>query len=235
MSSNRLIYDECAYSTNLNSSKSQLEYNLLVDKFVLAKDCPVGDYPNILKFDDRTDVENELYGLSRLNTKCPEYKYKAESEFNNPKLSVPRLCESIHYITPSNIDRNITNMLPNQENSLLSGDKEQFSNLLPEDEDSFSYCYGMIDNMNLGVNTCSSKNGNETKNIEGFADTRSETRMKSESNTHMKSESNTHMKSENETHMKSENETHIKKCDNDSILGVKDKCVKCNLPLSCKS
>lgn len=206
MSSNRLIYDKCAYMTELKESVSPLDYNLFIDKYELSDPCPVGDYPNILKFSDRTNVENELNGLARLNTKCPENKYSPNMEFDNPKLSNPRLCESIHYITPNNIPKVLSEELKSSWSN-CSKVNEEFSNISAEDDDTmYASCHSIIDNLNLGVNTCnvSTRFGNETKNVpisesnlENFANTRNQK----------------------------------KECEADSILNKNNKCVKCGFPL----
>ena len=114
MSSNRLTYDKCAYATTIKESTSSLEYNLFKGKFENCKQCPVGDYTNILEFGPRTDAESELYGLTRLNSKCPSLKFDPSKEYKNPKLSVARTCENLNYITPSNLEKPKTNMLNNK-------------------------------------------------------------------------------------------------------------------------
>ena len=124
MSSNRLSYDQCAYATEIKESTSPLEYNLFKGKFENCKQCPTGDYTNILEFGSRADVENELYGLSRLGTKCPSLKFDPSKEYKNPDLSPTKLCENIYYITPNNLEKPKTNML---------------------------------NDLNLGINFCSSK------------------------------------------------------------------------------
>jgi hypothetical protein len=113
MSSNRLKYDNCAYVTDIKESTSPLEYNLFVGKYEKCERCPVGDFTNVLEFGDRADVENELFGLTRSNSKCPGKKYDPSVEFKNPNVSDPRLCESIYHITPNNLEKPTTNMLNN--------------------------------------------------------------------------------------------------------------------------
>lgn len=116
MSSNRLIYDNCAYASEIKESTQPLEYNLYRGKFENCKQCPVGDYTNILEFGSRADVESELYGLSRLGSLCPSQKYDPTKEFKNPDLSPARMCENIYYITPNNLEKPKSNML--NENNL---------------------------------------------------------------------------------------------------------------------
>ena len=111
MSSNRLIYDRCAYASDIKESTEPLEYNLFVGKYENCKQCPVGDFTNVLEFGPKVNTESELLGLSRPNTKCPGLKFKAFSEFDNAPLSAAKMCESIYYITPNNLEKPTTNML----------------------------------------------------------------------------------------------------------------------------
>ena len=116
MSSNRLIYDKCAYATEVKESTGSLEYNLFKGKFENCKQCPVGDFTNNLEFGSRADAESELYGLSRPGTLCPSLKYDPSKEFKNPELSPAVMCHSIYYVTPNNLERPTSNML--NENNL---------------------------------------------------------------------------------------------------------------------
>ena len=111
MSSNRLTYDKCAYATNIKESTAPLEYNLFVNKYENCKTCPVGKYNNVLPFGPKTETESELWGLSRLNSKCPEKKFVANSNYDNVPLSAARMCESIYYITPNNLEKPTSNMI----------------------------------------------------------------------------------------------------------------------------
>jgi hypothetical protein len=111
MTSNRLKYDNCAYAKDIKESTGQLEYNLFVGKYEKCDKCPVGEYTNILEFGDRATVENELFGLTRPNSKCPSEKFNPSVKFNNPNLSANRMCESIYYITPNNLEKPTTNMI----------------------------------------------------------------------------------------------------------------------------
>jgi len=111
MSSNRLIYDKCAYATEIKESTGPLEYNLFKGKYENCKQCSVGKFTNILEFGPRADVESELYGLNRPGTLCPQLKFNPKLGFNYPELSPARMCESIHHITPSNLVKPKNNML----------------------------------------------------------------------------------------------------------------------------
>ena len=109
MSSNRLIYDKCAYATEIKESTGPLEYNLFKGKYENCKQCPVGEFTN-------ADTESELHGLTRPGTKCPELKFDPTKEYKYPELSPARMCENIYYITPNNLEKPTTNML--NENNL---------------------------------------------------------------------------------------------------------------------
>lgn len=111
MSSNRLKYDICAYATTMKESTGPLEYNLFKGKYENEIQCPVGDFTNIIQFGDRATVENELYGLNRPGTLCPTLKFDPSKPFSQVELSPTKLCESIYYITPNNLNKPTTNML----------------------------------------------------------------------------------------------------------------------------
>lgn len=111
MSSNRLTYDKCAYAKEIQESTSPLDYYLYRGKYENSISCPVSDYTNILNFSDRTNMENELYGLNRPGTLCPSLKYNPYNNFNSVPFSPPLMCEGIHYITPNNLEKPKTNML----------------------------------------------------------------------------------------------------------------------------
>lgn len=111
MSSNRLIYDKCAYATEIKESTSPLEYNLFKGKYENCKQCPAGDFTNVVEFGSRADVENELYGLNRPGTLCPSLKFNPSKEFKSPEFSPSAMCENIHYITPNNLEKPKSNML----------------------------------------------------------------------------------------------------------------------------
>jgi|UniRef100_A0A6C0EE92 hypothetical protein len=111
MSSNRLIYDKCAYATEMKESTSSLEYNLFKGKYENSIQCPVGDFTNILEFGTRADVESELYGINRLGSLCPSLKYNPDNKFKAVNFTPSRTCDSIYFITPNNIEKPKTNML----------------------------------------------------------------------------------------------------------------------------
>ena len=115
MSYNRLIYDNCAYTAEIKESTSPLEYFLYKGKYENTKACPNNDFSNMIDVENRADVENELFGLKRTNTKCPSLKYDPIVDYKNPDLSPNKLCESIYYITPNNLVKPTSNIL-NEDN-----------------------------------------------------------------------------------------------------------------------
>lgn len=129
MSSNRLIYDKCAYASEIKESTGSLEYNLFKGKYDTCEKCEIGDFPAELEFGPRADTESELHGLTRPNTKCPSLKYDQAQGFKNPSLTPAKTCENIYYITPNNLEKPTSNML--NENNLAVDNrvkKEQFGN-----------------------------------------------------------------------------------------------------------
>jgi hypothetical protein len=113
MSFNRLTYDECAYDKTVKESITSLDYNLYSGKYENTVHCPTGDFGNILSHGARADVENELFGIVRPNSKCPGKKFDPNTQYVNPDHSPPQMCQSIYYITPNNLVKPTTNMLNN--------------------------------------------------------------------------------------------------------------------------
>ena len=128
MSSNRLIYDKCAYASEIKESTGSLEYNLFKGKYDTCEKCAIGDFPAELEFGPRADTESELYGLTRLNTKCPSLKYDQAQGFKNPSLTPAKTCENIYYITPNNLEKPTSNMLNEKNLAVDNRKKEQFGN-----------------------------------------------------------------------------------------------------------
>lgn len=92
MSFTKTKYDECAYKKDLNQSCSVLEHVIEKNRYIHEKQCrhdeigilqknSVGSYilPNV----DIVDVESDLYGLTRPNTRCPNLKYNKNNECQN--------------------------------------------------------------------------------------------------------------------------------------------------------
>jgi len=110
MSFNRLSYDSCAYSKNLQQSVDPLEYSLFKGKFESCISCPVGDFTNNLDFGIKSDIESDLKGQTRIGSKCPIEKYPANAANATP--FTPQItCQGIYNITPNNLVKPTTNGL----------------------------------------------------------------------------------------------------------------------------
>ena len=81
MSSNRLMYDTCAYSKRLNESVGPLSYVLNPMKYENCQKCRhelglVGGTSVSHIKGNLVDLENDLRGATRANTLCPDNKFK---------------------------------------------------------------------------------------------------------------------------------------------------------------
>ena len=78
MSSNRLIYDECAKSTQEKIDENQLKWVLDSGRYINEKTCVVdepffgkaGNTINNNKYSNRVDLETKLWGISNIDSKC---------------------------------------------------------------------------------------------------------------------------------------------------------------------
>lgn len=81
----------------MEESISPLDYNLFRGKYENCKQCPVGAHTNNLEFGSKTNVESELFGLTRQESKCPDkntiLKIKVQL------LIIPLLKCAIQFIT----------------------------------------------------------------------------------------------------------------------------------------
>ena len=73
-SSNRLRYDECAYSKTLSESLSPYSYMMYDGKFENTEKCKKDKFWHPYDI-NVVDVESELKNISRPATKCPSLKY----------------------------------------------------------------------------------------------------------------------------------------------------------------
>ena len=132
MSSNRLTYDKCAYAETIKESTGSLEYNLFMGKYEKCEKCPISSFANTIPFPRLADVESELWGLTRPGTLCSSCKYQknAQTAYVGEALSPARICESIYYITPNNLEKPKTNMLNEQKiKSLAASDYCNITNI----------------------------------------------------------------------------------------------------------
>lgn len=90
MSSNRLIYDTCAYKKNLQQSTDPLQYSLYTGKYENSAKCrielgSVGGNGVSLFNGNLVDLESDLRGQTRQTSHCPCDKYTPKC--NNPKCN----------------------------------------------------------------------------------------------------------------------------------------------------
>ena len=86
---NRLSYDSCAYSTALTQSVAPLDYMLDSSKYEHCDKCRielglVGGTAVSHVSGNLVDLENNLFGIDRPNTKCPSYKFLPPSRPGAP-------------------------------------------------------------------------------------------------------------------------------------------------------
>jgi hypothetical protein len=92
MSSNRLMYDTCAYKTRLDQSTSPLQYHLNPMKYENCNKCRIelgathGPSASQIK-GNLVDLENELRGQTRLLSSCDNKKYKPGQRLYTKDLS----------------------------------------------------------------------------------------------------------------------------------------------------
>jgi hypothetical protein len=108
MSSNRLIYDTCAYNQKIKDSRNTLNYMLFKPKYENSAKCKVVSAD--LKQEQKAAVENELFNLDRKSTLCASKKFNSATakKFSHKP---PTLCQSIYYLTPNNLKRPTDNGL----------------------------------------------------------------------------------------------------------------------------
>ena len=111
MSSTRSKSENCSYAKDLQESTSPLEYNLSKFKYENCKQCPVGSFTNNLPFGPKTDVESELYGLTRQQSRCPDKKYNPNKPGPKVDFTPAAVCDTIYYITPTNMKMPTSNGL----------------------------------------------------------------------------------------------------------------------------
>ena len=82
MSSNKLMYDQCAYQTRLGESMGTLEYMLDSSMYENVNRCRVdlgivgGSNVSHIK-GNLVDLESDLFGVTRKATLCPSKKFKS--------------------------------------------------------------------------------------------------------------------------------------------------------------
>ena len=92
MSSDRTIYDQGAYLTKTDQSSKPLEWVLDVNAHESCKVC--GPKPNVSEHGDRVNLESELFGLDRKNSRDPSQKYQKNDKIADTLNYRPAwLCE----------------------------------------------------------------------------------------------------------------------------------------------
>ena len=84
MSSNRLMYDTCAYKKRLDESVGPLNYTLYPGKYENCSKCrielgSVGGNNVSLFSGNLVDLESELRGQNHVIYRCPEKKHQMEN------------------------------------------------------------------------------------------------------------------------------------------------------------
>ena len=88
MSFNRLSYDDCAYKKTLEESTGTLTYVLNPIKFENCSKCRVefgivGGTNVSHNIGSLVDIENDLFNITRKNSKCPSKKYEPKCNKSN--------------------------------------------------------------------------------------------------------------------------------------------------------
>lgn len=101
MSSNRLSYDDCAYTQRTGERVNPLTYQLFSSKHTLCQWC--GDKheksKSELSWTERVTIENDLLNIDRKVSKCNTEKFQ-------PSANPPEVIKSI--FTPARLcDRNV--------------------------------------------------------------------------------------------------------------------------------
>lgn len=99
MSSNRLLYDKCAYKEQLHQSVFPGEYALYAGKYDHRKPCMIGF--GVVGGNDTdkwtwrdVNTESDLLGITRRATECSDGKYKPSCPFCNCNQGLPCGCDS---------------------------------------------------------------------------------------------------------------------------------------------
>ena len=106
-SSNRLIYDRCAYDKELAESVAPLNYRMYSGAHENCNKCI---YTKFYRPFDLVEQESELKNITRPATKCPSFKYNPKckksksctSTFDDsvPVVLAPEVCPIVHNNIP---------------------------------------------------------------------------------------------------------------------------------------
>ena len=113
-SSNRLIYDNCAFKQQIDLSTNPLGYYLYRGKYENCNRCVVDKFWRPFEL---VDYESDLLNINRPSTRCNKYKYNPNCEKtktcistfekSNPIVLSPDLCPIIHNNLPKIKDNHV--------------------------------------------------------------------------------------------------------------------------------
>ena len=96
MASDRGIYDQGAYLIKTKESIKPLSYMLQINAY---ENCiPCGITPNVSVHNERIELENDLFGLTRKLSKDPKEKYQYD----------PTIAKTLNYVPPYLCERSLT-------------------------------------------------------------------------------------------------------------------------------
>lgn len=89
MSSNRLIYDTCAYKKELDQSTGSFSYSMYPGKYENCAKCrielgQVGGNGVSIYSGNLVDLESDLRGQTQPASLCPQYHYQPQCNGKNP-------------------------------------------------------------------------------------------------------------------------------------------------------
>lgn len=105
---NRMKYDKCAYQKELYESTSPLQHHMYEGKFEHCGKCT--HEGKFYRPFDLVDVETELLGIRRPNSRCPQFKYNPECKASGMCISTtdkivpvalnPKVCPIVYNNIP---------------------------------------------------------------------------------------------------------------------------------------
>lgn len=100
MSSNRLIYDNCAYSQKLSQNTKQGNYMMFPDKYENPNQCrimlgQVGGNEDSIFTGNMVDLESDLFGIDRPSSLCNNSKFKPKTNCSKCYSGLP--CDCLEY------------------------------------------------------------------------------------------------------------------------------------------
>jgi hypothetical protein len=101
MSSNRLIYDSCAYQKSLQQSTGPMDYAMYTGKYENSAKCRIefgvssGNGVSLYS-GNLVDLESELRGQTRQASLCPSTMYSPNQKMNGKLINQPS-CQMQYY------------------------------------------------------------------------------------------------------------------------------------------